>query len=57
VLDGPWAQESSLVIIITDVRTFVPLFGGMDIKKPADEEWPSYDDNGTGRVDYLPELS
>jgi hypothetical protein len=33
------------------------LFGGMDIKKPADEEWPSYDDNGTGRVDYLPELS
>jgi hypothetical protein len=24
VLHGPWAQESSLVIIITDVRTFVP---------------------------------
>jgi hypothetical protein len=30
------------------------LLGGLDVKKPR-EEWPRYDDDGIGRVDYLRE--
>jgi hypothetical protein len=29
------------------------LLGGLDNKKPREEEWPSYDDDGIGRVNYL----
>jgi len=30
------------------------LLGGLDVKKKR-EDWPSYDDDGVGRVDYLRE--
>jgi hypothetical protein len=30
------------------------LLGGLDVKKSR-EDWPTYDDDGIGRVDYLRE--
>jgi hypothetical protein len=45
----------------TLVRSNLPdpakqLVGGLDVKKPR-EEWPRYDDDGIGRVDYLHETT